>query len=66
MAAAMCMNTNSLPIALMQSLVITVPTLRMGEDDNKHSADARAISYLFLYSAFAMIVSLQFESTSCS
>ena len=35
MAAAMFMNSGSLPIALMQSIVAAVPDLRWDYDDNK-------------------------------
>lgn len=55
-AASMFMNSNSLPIALMQSLVVTVPTLRWGVDDGKNSMLARALTYLVLYSTLGMIV----------
>ncbi len=50
MAAAMFMNSNSLPIALMQSLVLTVPGLKWGDDDNKDAMLGRALTYLVLYS----------------
>ena len=52
----MFMNSNSLPIALMQSLVITVPGLKWGEDDNKNAMVGRALTYLVLYSTLGMIV----------
>ncbi|KAF7797349.1 hypothetical protein EIP86_008544 [Pleurotus ostreatoroseus] len=57
-AAAMFMNSNSLPIALMQSLVITVPGLKWGSDDNEDAMVGRALTYLVLYSTLGMIVSL--------
>jgi predicted permease len=56
MAAAMFMNSNSLPIALMQSLVITVPGLKWEEGDNKNAMLGRALSYLVMYSTFGMVV----------
>lgn len=56
MAAAMFMNSNSLPIALMQSLVITVPGLKWGDDDNKNSMVGRALTYLVLHSTLGMVV----------
>jgi len=56
MAASMFMNSNSLPIALMQSLVVTVPGLKWGEDDNKNAMLGRALSYLVVYSTLGMIV----------
>ncbi|GJE85291.1 hypothetical protein PsYK624_013700 [Phanerochaete sordida] len=55
-AAAMFMNSNSLPIALMQSLVVTVPGLKWGSDDNKNSMVGRALTYLVLYSTLGMVV----------
>ncbi|KAH9923023.1 auxin efflux carrier [Amylocystis lapponica] len=55
-AASMFMNSNSLPIALMQSLVITVPGLKWGEDDNKDAMVGRALTYLVLYSTLGMVV----------
>ncbi|PBK68832.1 hypothetical protein ARMSODRAFT_1085259 [Armillaria solidipes] len=56
MAAAMFMNSNSLPIALMQSLVLTVPGLKWGEDDNKDAMLGRALTYLVLYSTMGMVL----------
>lgn len=56
MAAAMFMNSNSLPIALMQSLVVTVPGLKWGQDDNKNAMLGRALTYLVLYSTLGMIL----------
>jgi auxin efflux carrier family protein len=58
MAASMFMNSNSLPIALMQSLVITVPHLKWGDDDNKDAKLGRALSYLVVYSTLGMMVCL--------
>ena len=55
-AASMFMNSNSLPIALMQSLVVTVPALRWEADDDKNSMLARALTYLVLYSTLGMMV----------
>ncbi|KAJ7510486.1 membrane transport protein-domain-containing protein [Mycena galericulata] len=56
MAAAMFMNSNSLPIALMQSLVITVPGLKWGSEDNKDAMVGRALTYLVLYSTLGMVL----------
>ena len=56
-ASSMFMNSNSLPIALMQSLVVTVPGLKWGDDDNKDAMVGRALTYLVLYSTLGMIVS---------
>jgi predicted permease len=57
MAAAMFMNSNSLPIALMQSLVITVPGLKWTAHDDKNSMIGRALTYLVLHSTLGMVVS---------
>lgn len=56
MAAAMFMNSNSLPIALMQSLVVTVPGLKWDQDDNKDAMVGRALTYLVLHSTLGMMV----------
>ncbi|KAJ7760725.1 auxin efflux carrier [Mycena maculata] len=56
MAAAMFMNSNSLPIALMQSLVVTVPGLKWGQEDNKNAMVGRALTYLVLYSTLGMVL----------
>ncbi|KAK0203358.1 auxin efflux carrier [Desarmillaria ectypa] len=56
MAAAMIMNTNTLPIALMQSLVLTAPGLKWGEDDDKDAMLGRALTYLVLYSTLGMVL----------
>ncbi|KAI0918349.1 hypothetical protein AcV5_002356 [Taiwanofungus camphoratus] len=55
-AASMFMNSNSLPIALMQSLVVTVPGLKWGADDNQNAMVGRALTYLVVYSTLGMIV----------
>lgn len=57
-AAAMFMNSNSLPIALMQSLVVTVPGLKWGDDDSKNAMVGRALTYLVLYSTLGMVVGI--------
>lgn len=54
----MFMNSNSLPIALMQSLVVTVPGLKWGDDDSEDAMVGRALTYLVLYSTLGMVVSL--------
>lgn len=58
MAASMFNNSNSLPIALMQSLVVTVPHLKWGQDDTKDAMLGRALGYLVLYSTMGMVVSI--------
>lgn len=40
----------------MQSLVVTVPGLKWGDDDNKNAMVGRALTYLVLYSTLGMIV----------
>lgn len=62
MAAAMFMNSNSLPIALMQSLVITVPNLQWDDDDNMDSMLGRALTYLVMYSTLGMVVRIALRS----
>ncbi|KAL0067452.1 hypothetical protein AAF712_005439 [Marasmius tenuissimus] len=57
MAASMFMNSNSLPIALMQSLVVTMhKELKWTDDDNKNTMLGRALTYLVLYSTLGMIL----------
>jgi hypothetical protein len=58
MAAAMFMNSNSLPIALMQSLVVTVPDFQWKDDDSKDAMLGRALTYLVMHSTLGMIVSI--------
>ncbi|KAI9439484.1 auxin efflux carrier [Lactarius psammicola] len=48
MAAAMIMNSNSLPVALLQSLAVTVPGLQWGQDDTLDAIVGRALTYLLL------------------
>ncbi|KAF5389515.1 hypothetical protein D9757_004198 [Collybiopsis confluens] len=55
-AASMFMNSNSLPVALMQSLVFTVNGLKWTSDDNTNAMLGRALTYLVLYSTFGMIL----------
>ncbi|EIN08585.1 hypothetical protein PUNSTDRAFT_103446 [Punctularia strigosozonata HHB-11173 SS5] len=56
MAASMFMNSNSLPIALMQSLITTVKSLKWGDDDNKSAMIGRALTYLVLHSTLGMVL----------
>lgn len=58
----MFMNSNSLPIALMQSLVVTVPGLKWGDDDNNDAMVGRALTYLVVYSTLGMVVSISISS----
>jgi len=55
-AASMFMNSNALPIALMQSLVVSVPDLKWGNDDNKDGMLGRALTYLTMYSTLGMVL----------
>ena len=52
----MFQNSNSLPIALIQSLVVEVPGLKWGHDDTKDQMLGRALTYLVLYSTLGMMV----------
>jgi hypothetical protein len=56
MAAATFMNSNSLPVALLQSLAATVPGLKWGEDDTKDAIIGRALTYLLLCSTLGQFV----------
>jgi hypothetical protein len=47
--------SNSLPIALIQSLVVEVPGLKWGTDDTKDQMLGRALTYLVLYSTLGMM-----------
>jgi auxin efflux carrier family protein len=51
------MNSNSLPVALLQSLAVSVPGLRWGEDDTKDAIIGRALTYLLLCSTIGQFVS---------
>ncbi|KAK4689781.1 auxin efflux carrier family protein, partial [Tremellales sp. Uapishka_1] len=64
--AAMFQNSNSLPIALIQSLVIEVPGLKWGSDDSKDQMLGRALTYLVLYSTLGMMVSSSYLITTVS
>ena len=57
MAAAMIMNSNSLPVALLQSVVVTVPGLQWDEDDTLDTMVARALCYLLLCGTMGQFVS---------
>ncbi|KIM22301.1 hypothetical protein M408DRAFT_79252, partial [Serendipita vermifera MAFF 305830] len=60
MAASMFMNSNSLPIALMQSLVVTVHGLKWGKDDTRDGMLGRSLTYLVLHSTFGMMLRWSF------
>lgn len=53
----MFMNSNSLPIALMKSLVASVPALRRSSDDEPDAMLARALMYLVVFSTLGLLVS---------
>lgn len=55
----MFQNSNSLPIALIQSLVSEVPGLKWGKDDNKDQMVGRALAYMVVYSTLGMMVSFK-------
>ncbi|KAI0787689.1 membrane transport protein-domain-containing protein, partial [Fomes fomentarius] len=55
-AASMFMNSNSLPVALMQSLVATVPDLKWEDDDNEDTMIGRALTYLVMYLTLGMLL----------
>jgi len=50
------MNSNTLPIVLMQSLVITVPEIKWGAGDSGDEMLCRALTYLVLHSGLGMMV----------
>ncbi|KAG0362874.1 hypothetical protein BG005_003757 [Podila minutissima] len=57
-AAVLFSNTNSLPMALVQSLVMSAAGLRLlrDEHDTPEQATARGISYILFYAIFANLV----------
>jgi auxin efflux carrier family protein len=57
MAAAMIMNSNSLPVALLQSLAVSVPGLEWGQDDTIDSIVGRALTYILLSGTMGQFVS---------
>lgn len=54
--AAMFQNSNSLPIALVQSLVVEVPGLKWDKEDNKDQMLGRALTYMVVYSTLGMVL----------
>jgi hypothetical protein len=62
MAAAMIMNSNSLPVALLQSLVFSVPGLEWGQDDTIDSIVGRALTYILLSGTMGQFVSFFLSS----
>jgi hypothetical protein len=61
MAAAMIMNSNSLPIALLQALAVSVPGLEWGQDDTVDSIIGRALTYLLLSGTMGQLVSSSYS-----
>lgn len=57
MGASMIMNVNSLPVALLQSLAVSVPGLERGQDDTVDSIVGRALTYLLLGGTMGQFVS---------
>ncbi|KAF9234456.1 hypothetical protein BU15DRAFT_79010 [Melanogaster broomeanus] len=55
-AASMFMNSNSLPVALMQSLASTVPLLKWGPDDSIDAIFGRSLTYLVVFSTLGMML----------
>jgi len=57
MAAAMIMNSNSLPVALLHSVVVSVPGIKWGQDDTIDSVIGRALTYILLSGTMGQFVS---------
>ncbi|KAI6000317.1 membrane transport protein-domain-containing protein [Pisolithus orientalis] len=55
-AASIFMNSNSLPVALMQSLVATVPGLKWTPEDDQDAMFGRALTYLVVFSTLGMML----------
>lgn len=56
MACSMCMNSNTIPIALLQNLVVTVPILASSSSDDAEAMLGRAVSYIMLFYSLALVV----------
>ncbi|KAF7335009.1 Auxin efflux carrier [Mycena venus] len=52
----MFMNSNSLPVALMQSLIFTIPALKWDSEDNNNAMTDHALTYLLVYSTIGMVL----------
>jgi len=57
MGATMIMNSNSLPVALLQALALSVPGLEWDQDDTVDSITGRALTYLLLCGTVGQLVS---------
>lgn len=60
MASAMFMNSNSMPIALMSSLIGSVSELKWNDNDTKEDMLGRALTYLVLFSTLGNIARWSF------
>ena len=60
MAAAMFMNSNSMPIAFVQSLISSVGDLKWNDEDTTGAMLSRALTYLVLYSTLGNIARWSF------
>ena len=61
MAASMIMNSNSLPVALLQALAASVPGLGWGQDDTVSSITGHALTYLLLSGTMGQLVSSSYS-----
>lgn len=55
-SGSMFMNTNTIPVALIQSLSMSLPILKVGPDDKPENQLARALSYLLIYGLLGSFV----------
>lgn len=55
-AAAMFMNSTSLPVALVQSLVGTVKGLKRSPEDDENAMISRGLTFIMLFSCLGMIL----------
>ena len=60
MACAMFMNSQSMPIALIQSLIGSVPDLKWNDSDTVADMQGRALVYLVVYSTLGNIARWSF------
>ena len=66
MAAVTFMNSNLLPVALLQSLAATVPDLKWGEDNTKDAIISCALTCLLLCSTIGQFIcKFYFSLLSC-
>ncbi|EGG02066.1 uncharacterized protein MELLADRAFT_110453 [Melampsora larici-populina 98AG31] len=55
-SGSMFMNTNTIPVALIQSLSMSLPILKSNPDDKAEDQLARALSYLLVYGLLGSFV----------